>query len=79
MTDRNERHREQAEREEKLKRAAEVARALAAKVDGSAGARQGSEHDRARAAHLEAGEGSAHTKPEGNVRQGMNPGARRQP
>jgi hypothetical protein len=79
MTDRDERHQQQAEREEKLKRAKEMARAHAAKVDGSVSEQQGNEHDRSRAAHLDEDERSARTKPEGNLRQGSNPGARRQP
>ena len=73
MTDRDERHREHQEREEKLKRAAETAKAHAAKVSGAA-AGQPVEQERAGA-----NEGSAHTKREGGARKGVNPGARRVP
>lgn len=78
MTDREEGHREHAEREEKLNRAAEVARAHVAKVSGTGDGQRGQEGPRG--VQLET-EGNARAKPEGDLRkgQGLNPGARRQP
>lgn len=67
--------------QEKLKKAAETARSHEAKSRKEANASappQAPGHPKSHAINLQ-GPSSSYLRPEGNLRQGSNPGARRQP
>jgi hypothetical protein len=67
------------EHHQKLKKAAETAHSHAAKIrSGNPTLAQQPEHPNFRTDSLKA-RGAAHPKPERKLRQGVNPGARRQP